>query len=229
MTNWREISVLIGSTPAGLAAMILTLSASCFGQLAITEYPIPNSIVGVTSGPDGAVWFTEFAGLFGGAFIGRITTTGTVTQYTLPPQPAPLFRHALQVLPPGGGGGPLLGGITTGPDGALWFGVSNPGLGGGVGRITTSGSITEAQVPEGVNALVTGSDGAVWFIGNGSAGNVIHRITVSGTVTDIPLPGVSPGLVLFDIAAGPDSALWITAGDNKIAELQSPAPSLNSR
>ena len=35
---------------------------------------LPN---GITAGPDGALWFTNF-----GNSIGRISTTGTVTNYT---------------------------------------------------------------------------------------------------------------------------------------------------
>ena len=55
----------------------------------------PNSIV---TGADGALWFTE-------SYIkkiGRITTTGSITEYSLPPVD-------------------YLVSITKGPDGALWF------------------------------------------------------------------------------------------------------------
>ena len=68
---------------------------------------------GITSGPDGALWFTNS----GNNSIGRITTGGTVTNYT------------------GTGiSGPE--GITSGPDGALWF--TNSGN-NSIGRITTGG------------------------------------------------------------------------------------------
>jgi len=50
-------------------------------------------------GPDKALWFTEFIA----GKIGRITTTGTITEYNIPtPDSTPR-------------------GITAGPDGALWF------------------------------------------------------------------------------------------------------------
>jgi hypothetical protein len=61
---------------------------------------MPNGSVPETiaAGPDGALWFTEWdAGR-----IGRITTTGVITEY-----PVPAAYHG--------------GGITVGPDGALWF------------------------------------------------------------------------------------------------------------
>ena len=215
MTGWRKASAAISSTPTRLAMLVLTFSVSCLGQLAITEYPIPNSIVGVTSGPDGAVWFTEFTQPFAPAplKIGRITSTGSVTEYTLPTQPAPLFRPIFQVGPPLPS---TLASITTGPDGALWFGVENPNgvFGGAVGRITTSGNVTEAQVPRPVVFLVTGSDGAIWFLSDSD--NAVHRITTSGTVTDFPFTGSG---ALFGMAAGPDGAIWFTAGDNKIRRI----------
>jgi virginiamycin B lyase len=55
--------------------------------------------VSITAGPDGNLWFTEDAG----NNIGRITTTGEITEFPIPtPQSGP---H----------------GIAVGPDGNLWF------------------------------------------------------------------------------------------------------------
>jgi len=63
-----------------------------------------------TTGPDGALWFTEAncvreqsSRCIVGNKIGRITTAGAVTEFTIPSD----------------GSGPHS--ITTGPDGALWF------------------------------------------------------------------------------------------------------------
>jgi virginiamycin B lyase len=117
---------------------------------AATSYTDPSisGPGGITTGPDGALWFTNGGGgsfpIFGGggfltggsASIGRITTSGAVTDYTDPSITGP-------------------GGITTGPDGALWFtngATSSLFIGGGgafltggsasIGRITTSGVVT---------------------------------------------------------------------------------------
>src|SRR5262249_42907651 len=52
-------------------------------------------------------------------------------------------------------------GITTGPDGALWFVNNN-----NIGRITTAGVITEFAIPtvnSGPIAIKMGPDGALWF------------------------------------------------------------------
>ena len=54
--------------------------------------------IGLTNGPDGALWFTNYAN----KSIGRITVDGSVTN----------------VMGPGINGAVA---ITTGPDGSLWF------------------------------------------------------------------------------------------------------------
>lgn len=55
--------------------------------------------MGLTAGPDGALWFTEPGALK----IGRMTTAGAVQEFTLPSA----------VQDPDG--------IVAGPDGNLWF------------------------------------------------------------------------------------------------------------
>jgi hypothetical protein len=55
----------------------------------------------VTTGPDGALWFTAIDV----NQLGRITTAGVITMYD---------------LPPGTGEAGLTSSVTTGPDGALW-------------------------------------------------------------------------------------------------------------
>src|SRR5438093_387131 len=88
----------------------------------ITEFPVPTAgsfSLSITLGPDGKIWFTEAVG----GKIGRITTSGAVTEFA-------------------DGGDPL--GITAGPDGNLWFTV---GLDNSIGRITPSGSFTEYPTP----------------------------------------------------------------------------------
>ena|SRR5258708_4074598 len=89
----------------------------------ITEFTLPtgNSSgvrggpVGITAGPDGALWFTDAAN----NAIGRITTAGKISEFALPtPQSAPEY-------------------ITSGPDGKLWF--TELGVNGQTGKI---GSLT---------------------------------------------------------------------------------------
>ena len=176
----------------------------------------------ITTGPDGALWFS-----FDNA-IGRITTAGTVTVYPVgPPLLTPWGSGQITTGPDGAlwftaedaigrittggtvttystGGLFAPGGIVPGPDGALWFTFEN-----GIGRITTSGTITTYPVgvpmlgPFGSQGITSGSDGALWF----AAANAIGRITTSGIVTTISDPSInSPN----GIATGPDGAVWFT-------------------
>jgi streptogramin lyase len=64
------------------AIVVLGWSATAPAQT-ITEYPIPAGSSGptvITTGPDGALWFT----LDGTNQIGRITTAGAVTVFAIP-------------------------------------------------------------------------------------------------------------------------------------------------
>jgi virginiamycin B lyase len=154
---------------------------------------------GITAGPDGALWFTIQNG---NAFsIGRITTTGTVTTYTDPSLARPRA-------------------ITTGPDGALWFtngGVFDNGIPtadkGSIGRITTTGTITNYRDPSIVypGGITAGPDGALWFTNTGGSSAAdkgsIGRITTTGTVTNYTSSNIDYPEA---ITAGPDGALWFT-------------------
>ena len=192
---------------------------------------------GITVGPDGALWFTTTGS--GNDTIGRITTHGTVTDFTKSGISDPY-------------------GITSGPDGNLWFandgnnsigqittsgtvtdysnaGISDPqwitvgsdgnlwftNLSGGtsghgsIGVITTGGAVTiynDSSIcdPEGITA---GADGALWFAngcgGTYSAGS-IGRITTGGTVTSYSSIQISAA---YGITAGPDGNLWFTSSN----------------
>jgi streptogramin lyase len=168
----------------------------------ITLYPVPAppnaqsdpQLEGITAGPDGALWFTE---VYGDAIV-RMTTDGIFTQYPLPE--------------PGGQPTSFPTGIAVGPDGALWFTYN-----AGVGRITTSGVITEypgASTPISPSAITAGPDGALWFA---DGFNTIGRITTDGTITNYPLP--TAGAAPVSIAAGPDGALWFTDSGPMISQI----------
>jgi len=85
--HWCAIGVLPACLVAGS------------GQVTITEYPLPtgsNGPNGIAKGPDGNLWFTVW---FTGQ-IGRITTSGVVTEF-------PLSNTSAV--------------IAAGPDGNMWF------------------------------------------------------------------------------------------------------------
>ena len=125
-------------------------------------------------GPGGEVWFTQYAwsepaqpgdpppATPGPSAIGRIGLDGTVTEFPLPTQANKWM----------GGDDPLSsagpGGITAGPDGAMWFTESGAGQ---IGRIGPDGVITEYPVPRREGSpgspfpygIIPGPDGALWF------------------------------------------------------------------
>src|ERR1700722_6683440 len=138
--------------------------------------------MGITNGPDGALWFTDA----GNDVIGRITTEGK-------------YEPAAPV------DGEVSDGITAGPDKNLWFTLAQGG--GGVGTVTLDGAVTLFSDPGGsyTQGITTGPDGALWFAeSNGTVG----RITKKGVVTHFT---VAPSdAELEGIVTGPAHNLWVT-------------------
>jgi streptogramin lyase len=100
----------------------------------------------ITSGPDGAMWFTEQDT----DKIGRITPDGNVREFPVPTINAYPFA------------------ITTGPDGNIWFTEGKPDdkSGNRIGRMTPTDDVREFPLPsEGANpvGIVTGPDRNLWF------------------------------------------------------------------
>jgi hypothetical protein len=156
----------------------------------VTEFPIQtaNSFpLGITAGPDGNLWFTEYSG----SKIGMISQSGTINEFTLP------AANSMPAL------------ITTGPDGNLWF-TESPGK---IGRITPIGTITEfssgLSVNSGLYGITSGPDGNLWFTDFGAA--KVGRITTSGTISEFA-NGLSPIRSLGSITLGSDGNLWFTQG-----------------
>jgi virginiamycin B lyase len=202
---------------AAVSSLRLPGQASTF-----TEYTVPTAKsgpIGIVTGPDGAMWFTEYTG----AKIGRITTAGVITEFALPAGiSSPLniavgADGALWFTIPQRVGRISTAGVATtfsanttgfsptdikaGPDGAMWFTETA----GRIGRITTSGTITEFPIPVGTSTgtLALGSDGALWFTQPGYS--QIGRITTTGVVTSYKVSEDAA-----EITAGPDGALWFT-------------------
>lgn len=193
-----------------LSGILLVLCPLLVAQsINVTVFPVPGSNVNgaypisIASGSDGALWFTEYLQ----GKIGRVTTTGNVTEYPVP------FYTGGASIPPGAGSAPE--DITLGPDGALWF--TDVGTGpqfGTIRRVSTSGTITPYLVFNQTLGITTGPDGALWFT---TVEDSIGRITTSGVVSKFPIPGLSnPQIdgVPNRITAGPDGALWFTLSPN---------------
>jgi streptogramin lyase len=120
---------------------------------AVTEFPVPTAesfLYGIAQGPDGNIWFTESQGGLldigpAGGKIGKITPSGTITEYATPTDASV----------------PTL--IASGPDGNMWFTESHVNQ---IGVITPAGAISEFPIPtadSGPAGITAGSDGNIWF------------------------------------------------------------------
>jgi streptogramin lyase len=174
----------------------LVAPASAAAQ-AIQEFPVPAGSFpgGITTGPDGNLWFTAE----GTGDVGRMTPGGAVTMFDVT-GPAPGTPTDVGFVAP-------VDQITPGSDGALWFTLPFEDR---IGRIATDGSFATFPIP-GVTgpqpeAITPGPDGNVWFTAPGI--NRIGRIVPGGPPAITTFPGASPGAT--DITAGPDGALWFT-------------------
>lgn len=190
--------VLLASLSVG------TASATAGG---ITSFPLPglnNLPTAITTGPDGALWFTETGK------IGRLATAGVLHEFALP-------------------SGHTGSSLTSGSASDLWF--TEPGA-SAIGHITVSGAITEVSVPGACQAgyscpvvpkpqaIAMGSNGTLWFtetmfsrVAGRTTGAKVVQMTASRNFTEFVLPGgttkattPTPG----SIVSGPDGALWFT-------------------
>jgi virginiamycin B lyase len=151
------------------------------------EVGLPSAM---TKGPDGNAWYTTD----GGSEIKRITANGTIRTYPLP--------ESDKVSG--------FGGITTGPDRALWFTQTSDSDDGreAIGRLDPDGGYTRFPLPDdkpGLGRITLGPDGGLWF--TEKALYRIARVSTDGVVDEFPL---KPGTVPADLIAGRDGALWFT-------------------
>lgn len=105
--------------------------------------PTPNVAArGMAVSPDGSVWM-----LWNGVIL-KMASSGAMTQYTPPPNVVPDR-------------------LSIGFDGAVWF--ANTGAPTTLGRISGSGVYSTYSLPTGiagVNYIVRGPDGGLWFSSN---------------------------------------------------------------
>jgi virginiamycin B lyase len=183
----------------------------------------------MTSGPDGALWFTEGPG----GKVGRMTLAGVFSEYSTPGSPfaiasgadgnvyfsdVSLLEEAFEQIT-------MTGTVTRtsiktpnqlhefdsmalGPDHNLWM---PDAYGNVIVQFTPSGVRTTFPIPTGnatARGIVAGPDGALWF--TEFDGGKIGRITTAGSITEYPVTPL-PGQVVSKpagITNGPDGALW---------------------
>lgn len=174
-----------------------------------TEYSIPSSNsqpFNITVGPDNNLWFTEgVTSPTPAAKIGRVTTSGTFTEFAITSTAGP-------------------DSIVAGPDGKMWFTEAETGHVGGthIGRINTDGTgyvefATKTKKDAGVRYITPSPDGSsnLWF--TEQLANKLGKITTAGVVTEFTM---SMNSQPNGITGGPDGALWVAeSGIDKIARV----------
>jgi virginiamycin B lyase len=173
---------------------VVALSSAALARAAplgtITEFTAPGSNPAqVVAGSDGNLWFSDRNGA-----VGRITTGGTVTEFTSGLNPGSAVRS-----------------IAMGPDGNMW--VSDPGTTRAVGMIDpTTHAISEFGLPAGSMPLgiAAGPDGNVWFTDSGTTKAIGMIDPTTHAISEFSV-GLNPGSNLQQgLVAGPDGNLWFT-------------------
>lgn len=143
-----------------------------------------------------------------------VADPGVVTEYPIPVQTTPYA-------------------VATGPEGKIWF-VDN---GGQVGRMTTSGTISAAEVvppphPGLGQAIALGPDGNIWVEQYEHLDKVPPTATSTGQITAYEYPSHPGSDGYGSITIGPDGRLWVglteqfaastTSGEMQLYESGSP-------
>jgi streptogramin lyase len=178
-------------TPAGVVTMIGIASAS--GSTA-------NTMKGLAFGSDGRAWVTT-----GSRFLFSVPLTGGVaTQYRID-----------------GGSFRTPSAITRGPDGHLYFTMdgTSADLGNRIGRITSSGVITEWEIPTPNSqpvGIVAGADGKLYFT-EATAKQLGQLDPATGVIRESPIPDGDTPIGIVAIPGGTSALDSIV--DESIVEL----------
>jgi streptogramin lyase len=170
-------------------------------------YPITtsnSSPLFITSGSDGAMWFSEF----NVNQIGRINTAGSIHEYPATSTGAQPKR------------------IIRGPDGNEWFVAQSANT---INRITANGVVTSFPIPTANSSpegLTVGRDGNFWFTEHATPSK-IGRVSSAGTgFVEFTLASTARP---YGITNGPDGALWFAEeGTNQIGRITTSGSPINS-
>jgi streptogramin lyase len=189
------------SNPTGVLAVGNNMWFSLYGQSAIlitNTAGVSQGFItmasgsgpsGMAIGPDGNVWVANIQ-------------NGTIASYNATTF-APAF--AAMLVPSGSGAHPA--NIIAGPDGALWF---TEQLLANIGRVTTTGAMTEYTMPSPYGqpyAIVNGSDGGIWFTTNAAPTGIVRIDPTTHAFVGYHLQSTQAS---WGLVSGPDGNLWAT-------------------
>jgi virginiamycin B lyase len=175
------------------------------GISSISEFSLPSGSglspfsQGITTGPDGNLWFTER----GANAIGTINpTTHAISSFTVPTANA------------------SPAGITVCPDGNLWFTEYGANKIGFINPSTHA--ISEFAVPATLaepDAITAGADGNLWFTDIGIGVNPKQIGEINPTSHAISAFPTSTPATLRGITAGPDGNLWFAIQADEVGRI----------
>jgi virginiamycin B lyase len=182
------------------------------GKVTMFQSGLPKVQIGApVLGADGDIWFTasDFGSVPSRGYICRLNPDGEMKTFPVPTGPGQ--RNEPESSSPGA--------MVLGSDGALWF--SDDGRNSEekwmVGRVSTSGTISEFPLPDGgeFGGMALASDGSVWFE---TFSHSIDRVAPSGEVTSFPIPELGSSLA-EGLTLGPDGDLWFLFGTNALGRV----------
>lgn len=204
------VSVLVFS----LAIPFVVAGAAVEASPTFTNYPTTSSYT--TSGPvttaNGSLWYIEGTSSAPNDYIGKMTTSGTVTDYNIS-YPTGTSKFAIKNL-------------TTGLDGNVWFnGCADTSGSVYAGFLNVStGAVTfyrnthaDCYAGGSPGAITAGSDGYVWYVddNNEAAGSTGYLFSVNpSTGATSTGYGTGVGWIPDSLTSGPDGRLWITLPAN---------------
>lgn len=170
----------------------------CFGSSTndASNCPIPTANsgpFGITSAPDGLIYFTESNANQIGIFDPKGSTCPTINEYAVPTANAQPYD------------------IAVGTDGKVYFTEHS----GRVATIAPDGTITEGPSLTGdaPGGITSGPDGKLWISLNpNTVGYMPNDVTQSPTSIAIPS---NPG----DITSGPDGNIWVSEASGDLAQI----------
>ncbi|HZS31458.1 MAG TPA: PASTA domain-containing protein [Gaiellaceae bacterium] len=207
--------MLLASTASGGGSTVSRHVARATAGPPVTQFDVGetsiNSPTKIAAGSDGNIWFVDD----NNNGYGKITTAGTVTEWTWDNASDGVNRGLSQIAVDAGGN--------------AWFGLCPGSLYvPSIAKVTPAGVFTAytpntyghffaVGCPRGITA---GSDGNMWFTDS----NYVGKITSSGQITEYDvLPSYD---VLGHIVVGPDGDLWATDTEHDLVAQISTAGAL---
>ena len=202
----------IARSPLVLVAALICVLAFAGGTARaadVQSFAVPTAGAGlsnIVAGPDGALWFNEQNGFA----VGRITTTGAVTEF-----PIPRASYSAN------GDGPT---TIVSSGGNLWT-LAN--VGSTIDAVSTAGVVTQlyGNLNQSATNLAPDSAGGVWATsltgaGGGSVSGGLFRVDPPrGVVRNYRNPQFSGQFQPVPLVAGPKGTAWFADGGASIREL----------